>query len=89
MLWVKTLPCAAREVGLDSAYPCGGVVEADHAGRRGLGQKASDDTTYPICTQHHRERTDFSGAFKSWTNPQMRAWLAEQVEQTQAAWRAR
>lgn len=48
MAWVKTLPCAAREVGLDSAYLCVGEVEADHAGRRGLGQKADDTTTIPL-----------------------------------------
>ena len=79
MLRVKELPCAAWLMS-----PCGGVVEADHAGRRGLGQKCPDNETIPICTTHHRERTDFSGAFKDWDQSMMRAWLASEIAATQA-----
>ena len=72
MLWVKSLPCVASLLPMG---PCGGVVEADHAGRRGLGMKCDDRETIPICTEHHRQRTDFSGAFKTWDRDRMRAWL--------------
>lgn len=78
MLWVKTLPCSARQYG-----PCSGVVEADHAGARGLGRKCPDEETIPICTGHHRERTDFSGAFKTWNRDMMRAFLAASLVITQ------
>ncbi len=88
LLFVKTLPCAARDIGLDTAYPCFGEVEADHAGRRPMGRKADDATTIPLCQQHHHDRGSFSGAFKTFNQAGMRAWLAEAIEQTQAMWRA-
>lgn len=49
MLWVKTLPCAV----------CGrNNSEAAHTGRRGLGQKAPDEQTIPLCPRHHRDYKD-------------------------------
>lgn len=80
MLRVKTLPCVARHLG-----PCDGVVEADHAGPRGIGQKADDTTTIPICTGHHRDRTDFSGAFKHWNQAMMREFLSSSIDATRYA----
>jgi hypothetical protein len=85
MLWVKTQPCVARNQ--DPRYPCGGVVEADHAGRRGMGQKCTDYETIPICTDHHRQRTDFTGAFKTWNRDTMRSWLDSWIESTQSTYR--
>lgn len=79
MLWVKTLACVAR----DMPTPCGGVIEADHAGERGMSQKCPDEETIPICTNHHRERTDFSGSFKAWDKAQMREWLLACLKHTQ------
>lgn len=78
MLRVKLLPCAARELG-----GCEGVIEADHAGRRPLGRKCNDDECIPLCTLHHRQRTDFSGPFKAWTKQEMREWLELHVALTQ------
>lgn len=75
MLWVKSLRCFAFEIGMETGHRCGGVVEADHAGARGLGMKCDDRETIPICTEHHRQRTDFSGAFKTWNRDRMRSWL--------------
>lgn len=72
MLWVKRLPCAARTLG-----GCRGRVEADHAGRRALGQKAHDRTCIPLCRTHHVQRGSFSGPFREWTQVQMRLWLVE------------
>lgn len=86
MLWVKTLRCFAFEIGMETGHRCGGVVEADHAGRRGLGQKCADDECIPLCTEHHRQRTDFSGAFKSWTKDRMRGWLEASIVLVQSWW---
>lgn len=82
MKWVKRQPCAAR--GLDPGG-CYGNVEADHAGRRGYGQKADDRTCIPLCTNHHELRGSFHGVFKTWDQAKMRAWLAETVLATQAS----
>ena len=30
-------------------------VEAHHFGRRGMGQKAPDRQSVPLCVEHHRE----------------------------------
>lgn len=78
MLKVKELACVAAFMG-----PCEGVVEADHAGPRGISQKADDHTTIPICTGHHRARTDFTGPFKHWVQADMRAFLADAIVNTQ------
>jgi len=81
MLAVKRLACAARDLSM--FHPCEGVIEADHAGRRPLGRKCDDRETIPLCTEHHRQRTDFSGAFRKWNGSQMRAWLDEKIQDTQ------
>lgn len=82
MKWVKRQPCAARLLDPDGCY---GHVEADHAGRRGYGQKADDRTCIPLCSTHHELRGSFHGVFRDWDQARMRAWLAETVEITQAA----
>ena len=75
MAVVRTMPCVVQ--GMD---PCEGGIEASHCGDRGLGQKASDDTTVPKCRKHHQAWGDCSGYFKQWT-PDMReharvSWIA-------------
>jgi len=72
MTWIWWQPCCASSF---ATTPCYGNIEADHAGRRGIGQKADDRTCIPLCRNHHRERTDFSGTFKGWTQNGMRIWL--------------
>lgn len=69
------------------ALLCYGRVQADHAGRRGIGQKADDKTCIPLCEKHHAARNDFTGMFKTWDQAMMRTWLAKQVEETQAEFR--
>lgn len=75
---VRSLPCVANEFGA-----CAGHVQADHAGRRGLGQKCHDRDVISICEHHHRQRADFAGPFKRWTQQQMREWLASKIALTQ------
>ncbi len=86
MGWVKTQPCSVTEdwpAFPVEPTPCGGEIEADHMGMRGLSRKAADDTCAALCTQHHRERTDHSGAFKTLTREQARAWRERQILRTQ------
>lgn len=84
MAFVKQGPCIAAGMS-----PCEGEIEADHAGRRGLGMKASDDTCIGLCTLHHRQRTDFSGPFRSWDQAQMRAWLEAAIAETRQRYASR
>lgn len=71
MAWVRRQPCSAKGMGT-----CSGRVEADHTGKRGVGQKADDRTCIPLCHKHHVQRTSFSGPFRSWNQEAMRVWLA-------------
>lgn len=89
MAWVRRQPCIVRSLPPDPARltPCSGRVEADHLGQRGLGQKADDRTCAPMCSQHHRERTDHSGAFRDLTQLEQRAWRVRALELV-ASWRA-
>jgi hypothetical protein len=47
--WIRTLPCAI----------CGIIPsEAAHTGPHGLGQRSSDYTCIPLCTEHHTMAAD-------------------------------
>jgi hypothetical protein len=76
MQWVRRQPCCARDLS-----PCDGHVQADHAGRRGTGQKADDRTCIALCAHHHRQRADFHGIFKTWKQDDMRAWLVGKIRE--------
>ena len=69
MLAVKELPCI-----LSKLCECEGVVEADHAGDHGYGQKSKDAEVIPMCTKHHRDRTDLTGVFRYHNSMAMREW---------------
>lgn len=87
MLDVKRLGCIVRRlwpIAGEQPTPCFGHVEADHAGMRVLGRKADDTTCIALCQQHHRERTDHTGAFKNTTREGQRVWRAEAIARTQA-----
>ena len=77
MMAVKGLRCVAAHLS-----ECSGPIEADHAGRRPLGRKADDDTCIPLCQLHHRQRTDFSGVFRSWNQKMMREFLEAAIKST-------
>lgn len=85
MLFVKQQLCSVEQdwPGILPPTPCEGAIEADHMGDRGLSHKAADDTCAPMCTQHHRERTDHTGSFKLLTKAEVRAWRARQILRTQ------
>lgn len=83
--WVRRQPCAARDL---PGHRCDGPIEGDHAGRRGLGYKADDDTMIALCTRAHRERTDFAGLFRAWSQETMRSWLEAQIDHHRARYAA-
>jgi hypothetical protein len=101
MGWVKTRPCIAialppflfighpARAALYKTTPCEGCIEADHAGARGIGQKAADDTCIPLCSSHHSQRTNHTGVFWQLNQQELRAWRAQAIERTQAAWENR
>jgi hypothetical protein len=80
LIWVKSRPCSARGV---PGHECVGPIEADHAGRRPLGRKCDDSEAIPHCVLAHRQREGFSGPFRDWTRPRMRAYLDAAIEKTQ------
>jgi hypothetical protein len=45
-------------VNADHHHECGGVTEAAHIEVHGMGIKASDFLTAPLCTIHHRIQHD-------------------------------
>lgn len=77
MAWVRELPCLLRYTG-----QCRGRIEADHAGKRPLGRKADDTTCIPLCGRHHRERTDYRGAFATMDAETMRVWCDVAIHMT-------
>lgn len=90
MEFVRTLECSvAFEAPDPNRAPsrCLGPIEADHDSRgRGLGQKSDDSTVIPLCTGHHRERTDHTGSFKYLTRDQVRAWFDRAQQRAQQFW---
>src|SRR5271154_5522491 len=56
--WILSLPCllCSRQPGgfNGSRVLQNTRTEAAHVGKRGLGQKASDRETIPLCVYHHR-----------------------------------
>lgn len=87
MMAVKAMPCAAASFEMpwqiDHHTPCSAVVEADHMGDRGRGQKAKDDTCVPMCSRHHAERGDHTGLFRQATKELLRGWRAMVIAATQ------
>lgn len=88
---VKTLPCVVREVErllpfvpgtCPSPTLCEGPVQADHMGRRGLGQKSHDHETASICRKHHGERTDLRGTFAGCNRVMMRSFCEQAIALT-------
>ena len=89
MGFVKTMTCSVVAIPppwCSKLTECIGIIEADHMGARGLSHKAADDTVAPLCTGHHRERTDGSGTFKKATKELERPWRELCVARARAAW---
>lgn len=63
--------------------PCCGVVQADHMGDHAGFRKGPDNQCVPMCEQHHRDRTDYTGPFKGWRGFEMKEWRNWAVRRTQ------
>lgn len=101
MAWCATLPCAltgwtpaamafwvsilwkGRSIG-----PCDGRTEVHHAGPRAGWRRAADDAVIPLCSKHHRQRTDLAGPFSGWERGTLMEWETAVIEQYRAEWRA-
>jgi hypothetical protein len=88
MGWIKTQRCDVADRTEEPGWsPCEGVTEADHAGDigvRGLGMKAADDTCVPLCTKHHRERTEYKGFFHGFLTFELREYMDSRIRHYQA-----
>jgi hypothetical protein len=52
-------------------------------GRRGKGQRASDDQGMPLCNAHHAQLHELRGYFNGWEKHQLREWQDKQVARLQ------
>lgn len=74
LAFVHTLNC---RMGMQD--PCDGALHAHHAGERGYGQKAPDETCIPLCHKHHHAWHGCLGVFAGWTKDERRAWSERQI----------
>lgn len=82
LAFVHELPCCAANLG-----PCGGPIEAHHAGRKpGIAMKAPDSTAVPICRGHHRAITERRGSFAGKTREDMREIQDDWIGATWGRW---
>lgn len=76
--FVRRLPCCLCNRGPRS--------EPHHdTEKRGMGQKADDTRTIPMCHRHHMDAQSYAGPFKGWDKYRMRAWFEEQLARVMAA----
>lgn len=69
-----------RAQGCAVGKGCRGRVHAHHSTTgRGLGQKAPDRESFPLCALHHDSFHQATGYFEGWDRARRRAWQAEQV----------
>lgn len=74
--WIHTQACC---VTFSFAGP-GVIIEANHAGpSAGMAAKCSDLETLPVEREAHRQWTEYSGRFKSWTRAQRREWADARI----------
>jgi hypothetical protein len=87
--WVRQQPCALQPCVAPSEChhsTSGSTLGEDEApsgkrlgGRRGKGERAHDDQSFPLCARHHRQFHDHKGPFAGWSKAERRAWQDEQV----------
>lgn len=76
LAWVRTLPCCAPSVTqCDSPPP----QHPHHETGAGMGMKAPDRRTMPLCWTHHRCFHDGMGPFAGWSTEERRRWQEERI----------
>ncbi len=68
LAWIRAQPCAVKSLD------CFGSIHAHHRTGAGLGLKASDRETMPLCLAHHCQRHELTGYFKGWTKQALKDW---------------
>lgn len=83
--WIHTQPCCMEDVG---GHVCRtGRIEQSHLrNMTGLGLKAPDIQSVPMCSTLHRAWEAHSVWFSGWTKEQRLAWMLERIAVTQAAY---
>lgn len=95
LAFVRTLPCCAPdcfgqfEIRNHDGTAWKLKIEAHHLTGAGMGRKARDDETMPLCTAHHRELHEFMGPFLEWTRDERQQWQLRQIEEVRALYLAR
>jgi hypothetical protein len=58
-------------------------VIAHHMTGGGMGMKAANSDTIPLCRAHHEDFHALTGRFKGWQKDRLRAWQQDLVDHTQ------
>lgn len=88
MAWVATLPCSVLNLhckGRTTVHHCQGLAY------RGMGQKASDFDTIPLCEAHHlfgKYSIEQMG-IRAWERCELHGTQAEYLEETKKKWALR
>jgi hypothetical protein len=82
--WVKGLPCDLR-----GAHECQGPIDAHHRTGAGMGLRAHDRQSFPLCRRAHRNRHDVVGYFEGWDKARLKSWELDRVAHYQALYLAR
>jgi hypothetical protein len=78
--WVREQPCCVHR---EEHY---GPIHAHHRTGAGLGLKASDHETMPLCQRHHDEFHAATGYFRYWDKQQRREWQDETAQWYRKLW---
>jgi hypothetical protein len=84
--WLHSQSCCAGDLVRDVLDRCGGGIEADHVGARGLGQKSSDSESLSLCSRHHSDRHNLLGVFRGWDRERMHAFFAKHLTRLRRAY---
>src|SRR3954469_25865423 len=96
LAWIRRQPCAVCEAPPPSHahHHTTGRTVASRGGRqpsglrRGVGQKADDTETLPLCIKDHAALHDLRGFFSGYTAGELREWQDKQVAHYQAMYEA-
>ena len=93
LAFVRKLPCCAPMKGW--VFECEGPVEAHHLTGAGVGQKADDHDTMPLCRRHHRDLHEFTGPFAKtldlfkegpMSRGERQEWQLKRIKETRFLW---
>lgn len=74
LAWVRTLPCCAPSV-----TKCKAPADAHHMTGAGMGMKAGDRETMPLCRAHHQAFHEGRWPFDGWSPAERRRWQEERI----------